>query len=210
VGILGGTFNPPHVGHLAVAQHALRELALDVVELMPAHASPHKRPGSDPGPEHRLRMCRLAAADAPQVQVSTLEVERGGLSYTVDTLTELHAGDPDAKLTLILGADTAITLGSWREVAQLLRLATLAVATRSGAQRREVTDAVADLLRDGPAVDRDSTPTQFLQMPAIDVSSSAVRARVARGEPIDGLVAPAVASYIAEHGLYRTEVEAGV
>ena len=199
VGILGGTFNPPHIGHLAVARHALDQLGLDVVSLMPAHASPHKHGGSDAGPEHRLAMCRLAVAGVPALDVCTLEIERGGLSYTVDTLKQIHADDPDLATTLILGADTALTLASWREPAQLLMLADVAVAARPGTERGAVSDALAAI---APDSDR---PLRFLEMPAVDVSSSQVRARVAAGEPIDGLVTDAVAAYIAEHGLYRGE-----
>jgi nicotinate-nucleotide adenylyltransferase len=194
-GILGGTFNPPHVGHLAVARHALDQLALDSVALMPAHASPHKHGGFDPGPEHRLAMCRLAVAGAPALEVCTLEIERGGVSYTVDTLKQIHAEHPDLAPTLILGADTALTLASWREPAQLLALADVAVAARPGTERGAVSDALTAIAPERPA--------RFLEMPAVDVSSSQVRARVAAGEPIDGLVPDAVGAYIAEHDLYR-------
>jgi nicotinate-nucleotide adenylyltransferase len=201
IGILGGTFNPPHLGHLAVARHALRELALDRVLLVPAHTAPYKAgedgrwDGRDPGPQHRLRMCRLAVDGVAGLSVSAVEVERGGLSYTVDTLTFIHASHPDAELTFIVGADTASTLPSWREPARVLELARLAVAARAGAERRRVLDALSGL---GVADD-----VSFLAMPAIDVSSSLVRSRAADGKPIDELVGPAVAAYIAEHRLYR-------
>jgi nicotinate-nucleotide adenylyltransferase len=214
LGILGGTFNPPHVGHLAVARHAQRELGLERVLLMPVHISPHKAPGEDPGPSHRLAMCRLAVDRAPRLAVCAMEIERGGASYTVDTLKALHASHRDAELTLILGADTASTLPSWREPAQLLALARVAVAARAGAARRRVLEAVATIVSaqggehgSPPAAHGGRDPGElvsFLEMAAVDVSSSTVRARVADGEPIAGLVGPAVAAYIAEHGLYRT------
>ena len=202
VGILGGTFNPPHLGHLALARHALQELGLERVLMVPAHIAPHKSTAEDPGPEHRLGMCRLSVADAADVSVCALEIERPGPSYTVDTLRVIHASDPDAHLTFIVGADTAVTLPAWREPAKLLGLADLAVAARHGSGRRGVLDAVAPLLAAGRADASDPTAgLKFLDMPAMEVSSSMARERVARGDPIEDLVGAAVARYIAEHGL---------
>jgi nicotinate-nucleotide adenylyltransferase len=219
LGILGGTFNPPHLGHLAVARHARQELGLQRVLLVPAHTAPYKSSASgavggaggvsagDPGPQHRLRMCQLAVAGEEGLAVSAVEVERGGLSYTVDTLRSIHASHPNAQLTFIVGADTAGTLGSWREPAELLELAQLAVATRDGTARQRVLDALAAVERtgDGGSPEQHSAPgrVSFLEMPAIEVSSSQVRERVAQGEAIDRLVGPAVADYIAEQQLYR-------
>jgi len=167
--------------------------------------------GRDPGPEHRLRMCRLAARDEAGLSVCAVEIERGGLSYTVDTLRSLHASHPQAELTFIVGADTASTLGSWREPEQLLELAHLAVAARAGAARERVLDALAGLhVADGAGGERRTAAdgVRFLEMPAIEVSSSMVRRRVADGEAVDDLVGPAVAGYIAEHGLYRARAGA--
>jgi nicotinate-nucleotide adenylyltransferase len=148
---------------------------------------------ADPGPQHRLRMCQLAAHGAAGVSVCAAEIERRGVSYTVDTLTALHASHPHAELTLIVGADVAATIGSWRDPARLLELARVAIAARSG--------AAGPLELDGARIER-------IEMPAVDVSSSLVRSRVARGEPVAELVGPAVASYIAEHRLYRFAEEA--
>jgi nicotinate-nucleotide adenylyltransferase len=171
------------------------------VLLVPAHTAPYKSGGEDdPGAEHRLEMCRLACADADDLSVCPLEVERGGVSYTVDTLTELHASHPGVELTVIVGADVASTLGSWREPTRLLELAALAVAGRPGAPRQPVLDTLAGLTN----ADRVS----FLEMAPIEVSSSLVRARVAAGEPVDELVGPAVAGYITGHDLYRVASEA--
>jgi nicotinate-nucleotide adenylyltransferase len=196
------------VGHLAVAREARKELALDLVLLVPAHTSPYKAAGHgdgeerggwggrDPGPERRLAMCRLAVSGEDGLDVSAVEVERGGLSYTVDTLRAIHAAHPDAELTFIVGADTAGTLGSWREPAELLALAHLAVAARAGTARERVLDAVGE-------IGGDRADVRFLEMPTIDASSSMARERIARGESVDELLGPAVAAYIAEHGLYR-------
>jgi nicotinate-nucleotide adenylyltransferase len=201
LGILGGSFNPPHRGHLALARHAQRELALDRVLLVPANRSPEKSASEDPGGQHRLEMCRLAIADAPRLSVGALELQRAAPSYTVDTLRVLHAEHPHAQLTFILGADVARTLPSWHEPRALLALAELAVALRAGAGAgaaesgpRELQLALASL---------PEARVRFLAMPPIAVSSSLVRERVARAEPIAELVGPRVAAYIDAHGLYR-------
>ncbi|HYB22872.1 MAG TPA: nicotinate-nucleotide adenylyltransferase [Solirubrobacteraceae bacterium] len=206
LGILGGTFNPPHRGHLALALSAREQLGLERVLLVPAHTAPYKAGdvAGDVGPEHRLAMCRLAVAGSGALVVCAVEIERGGVSYTVDTLRELHASHPEAELTLIVGADVASTLRSWREPAQLLALAGLAIAERPGAPRGPVLDTLAALHTEA------GVRVSWLQMPAIDASSSLARARVARGEPIEELVGPAVAGYIAEHGLYAVPSEAHV
>jgi nicotinate-nucleotide adenylyltransferase len=211
IGILGGTFNPPHRGHLAIARHAHDELGLERVVLMPAHIPPHKLAEQDPGPEHRLAMCRLCIAGVDGLSVCALEIERGGPSYTVDTLQAIHSRQPNAQLTFILGADTASTLPAWREPVRMLELADLAVAGRTGSDREDVLETVEELLaaaRPGVA-DRRPTAIRFLHMPAMDVSSSMARERAARGEEIDDLVGAAVAGYIREYGLYssRTRVE---
>jgi nicotinate-nucleotide adenylyltransferase len=200
IGILGGTFNPPHLGHLALARSARDELQLDRVALIPTHSAPHKPDELDPGPEHRLAMCRLLVADEEATSACALEIERGGVSYTVESLRALHAAHPDAQLTFVVGADVAGTIGSWRDPCAVLQLARLAVAARAGAARRRVLAAV-------DALDA-SADVRFLAMPAIDISSSMVRRRVMWGEPIERLVGPAVAGYIAEHGLYHADGEA--
>jgi nicotinate-nucleotide adenylyltransferase len=145
-------------------------------------------------------MCRLLvdeASDASGISACALEVERGGSTYTVDTLEELHGRHPHARLTLIMGADTARTLPGWREPARLLALADLAVARRTGVSDQAVLQSVPRRERVG-----------FLHTPLLEVSSSAVRERLAGGEQVDDLVGGAVAGYIAEHGLYRARAGA--
>jgi nicotinate-nucleotide adenylyltransferase len=173
------------------------------VLLIPAHTAPYKADGAarqgtrDPGPQHRLRMCELAVAGEDGLDVSAVEIERGGLSYTVDTLTSLHASQ-NARLTLIVGADTACTLASWREPQRLLELASLVVAARAGAARQRVLDVLAGVCA--------AARVSFLEMPTVAVSSSLVRERVAAGEDVQELVGPAVAHYIAEHRLYQSAI----
>jgi nicotinate-nucleotide adenylyltransferase len=187
-------FNPPHLGHLALALAAVDRLGLGRVLLTPVLVPPHKPAKWDPGPEHRLAMCHLAIDGDPRLGVCTLELERSGPSYTVDTLRSIHESNPDAELTLIVGADMARTLAAWREPREILGLARLAVAEREGSTRREVTEALAQL--------DESARIDFLEMTPLDVSSTLVRRRVTAGEPIEDLVGAGVASYIAEHELY--------
>jgi nicotinate-nucleotide adenylyltransferase len=200
LGILGGTFNPPHLGHLAVAAHARSELALERVVLMPARIPPHKAVERDPGAEHRLAMCRLLVAGAAGLSACALELEREGPSYPVDTLRAIHASHPQAELTFVMGADIASTVPTWREPQAMLELAELAVAARPGSDRRGVLDLL-EPLGDGARV-------RFLDAPRLEVSSSLARARAAAGAPIEPLVGPAVAQYIAEHELYGARARA--
>ena len=201
VGLLGGTFNPPHVGHMVCAEEARTALSLDRVLLLPVHTPPHKELQADPGPDVRLALCRLAVGDAAGIDVSPHEIERGGRSFTVDTLRALHDARPEDDLTFIAGADQAAGLPGWREPAAVLELAELAVAEREGTSR----DAVLDELYGLPGVpDR----VHFFPMPRIDISSSLVRRRVAEGRPIRWLVPDAVEREIAARGLYRAEVGA--
>jgi nicotinate-nucleotide adenylyltransferase len=198
IGILGGTFNPPHHGHLALARHAQAQLGLDRVLLIPAHSAPHKGEEEDPGPQRRLQMCRLAVKDEAALEACGLEIERGGPSYTVDTLRAIHASHKEAELTFIVGADMARTLPAWREPRALVELAGLAIAEREDAGRGDVLRALGPL----------GARVRFLEMPLLEVSSSMVRERVNDGESIAGLVEPSVAEYIAEHGLYKARVAA--
>lgn len=195
IGILGGTFNPPHLGHLIAAQEAHRRLRLERVVFMVAGIPPHKRESEeDPGAEHRLAMCERAVAGDERFEASSLEIERAGPSYTVDTLEELHNQAPDSELFLIVGGDVAAGLRSWREPERVLSLARLAVAKRRGTARTAVDEALAEL----EGGDR----TRFFRMPRIAISSTMVRRRVQADQPIRYLVPDAVASYIAEHRLY--------
>jgi nicotinate-nucleotide adenylyltransferase len=200
LGILGGTFNPPHLGHLAIARHALTQLRLQQVALVPARRPPHKPIEQDPGCERRLELCRLLVEGCEGLSVCALEAERDGPSYTVDTLESIHASHPQAELTLIVGADIAATLAGWHEPQRLIELASLAVAERPGSDRGAVVKSLGAL--------GEHARVSFLDAPAVDVSSSLVRERVRAGSAIAGLVGDAVAGYVAEHGLYQARVQA--
>jgi nicotinate-nucleotide adenylyltransferase len=194
VGILGGTFNPPHIGHLVMVQEALAQLDLDRVVLMPVAQPPHKELLADPGADVRLDLCRLAAAGDERVEVSDFEIRRGGASYTVDTLRALHERVPEHSLTFIVGGDMAHSLPSWREPEAVLELARLAVAEREDLRREAIAERLAPLHSGDRVV--------FFDMPRLDISSSGIRGRVATGRPIRYLVPEPVAEAIRDRRLY--------
>ena len=174
---------------------------------MPAHIAPHKAAEPDPGAAHRLAMCRLAVDGEAGLAACSLEIDRPGPSYTVDTLDAIHAIQPHAELTFIVGSDIARTLPSWREPVKVLELARLAVAERSGASREQVLGTVAELERERGARgarEPDASAVLFLEMPPVEVSSTMVRECAAREQPLEPLVGAAVARYISDHGLYRS------
>jgi nicotinate-nucleotide adenylyltransferase len=194
IGVLGSAFNPPHLGHLALAQEALWQLDLSEVVLMPTGDAPHKRIADDPGREQRLAMTRLAAADDSRFSVSTLEVDRDGPSYTYETLELLADRRADTELVFVMGADAAVGLESWRAPERVVELARIAVARRSGVSDAEVAAVMRSLGADGRAT--------MLEMPQFGVSSSAVRERAAGGRPLRYLVPESVARFIEEKGIY--------
>jgi nicotinate-nucleotide adenylyltransferase len=195
LGILGGTFNPPHLGHLVCAQEAYIQLELQRVILIPARQPPHKLLDEEPGAEHRLELCRLAVEGDPRFEVSELELNREGPSYTVDTLSSLRSSAPDTDLYLILGGDIAAGLPEWHEPERVLSLATVAIAKRRGTPGKVVERSLARV----EGGDR----ARFFHMPPIGVSSTFIRERVRAGQSIRYLVPDKVASYIEDKGLYR-------
>jgi nicotinate-nucleotide adenylyltransferase len=194
VGILGGAFNPPHVGHLVCAQEALVQLELEKVVFMPVGHAPHRELQNDPGAEARLEMVELAVADDARFATSRAELDRPGLSYTADTLRDLRSKAPDDELFLILGGDQAAALPGWHEPETVLSLATVAVVERSNWSRNAIGITIGRL----PGAER----IRYLDMPVMQVSSSVIRRRVAEGLPIRYLVPDKVANYIGANGLY--------
>lgn len=200
IGMLGGTFDPIHAGHLALAQVALGQLQLQQILFVPAGRPPHKRGRPITSADDRLAMVQLAVAGEPRFAVSRIEIDRPGPSYTADTVEALTdgsiAGDAPPELTVILSAESFADLPSWYEPGRLLRLARIAVAPRQG---HPPPTAVWLAQRLPGFVDR----IDVLEGPHLDVSASDIRARVASGRSIEGLVPPAVAAYIEAHHLYR-------
>ena len=190
VGLFGGTFDPPHVGHLAAAEWAREQLSLDRVVFMPAGTPPHKRRRDLSRAEARIAMTRLAVRGQSAFTVSTLEARRRGPSFTVDTLRQLQKRDPKARLFLLIGADSLDDFSRWHEPNEILRLATLAVAVRPGAGTRS---------RAG----RSRRRVLWLDNPGLALSSSAIRARARAGRSVRYLVPDAVMRYLTRHRLYR-------
>jgi nicotinate-nucleotide adenylyltransferase len=196
LGILGGTFDPPHLGHLWLATLAADELGLSKVLLVPAAAPPHKRRRAISHAADRILMTRLAVANDPRLDVSLVEMEREGPSYTVDTLVELKVRHPDLELVLIMAADSLAQVHSWREPDRLLELAIWAVGPRPGTElpsRAELAERYG----------RSAARVHLLSGPSLDISASQVRRRVAAGRAIRYLVPRAVEEMILERGLYR-------
>jgi len=199
LGVLGGTFDPVHLGHLAAAEEAVYRFDLEKVLLLPARHQPLKEHGPWASDEQRLAMLRLAAEGNPRFAVSTLELERPAPSYTVDTLRLLHGSyGPSCEIYFLLGIDAVNALDRWREPAELLRLAQLVVMSRGDAHEPDW----AMLQKMSPdATDR----VEVLSVPDIDISSRELRRRVAAGAPIRYQVPEVVWAYINAHHLYSDE-----
>ena len=192
IGLLGGSFDPVHVAHIALAQNALQSLGLAQVQLIPA-ANPWQRAALNATGEQRRAMLELAVAGRPGLAVNPIEIERGGATYTIDTLRALPQ---DARYVWLLGADQLANFCTWRDWQEISRLADLAVATRPGTPLSAPPE-LADWLR---AQGRELLELPFPPMP---VSASEIRQRLARGESTDGMLDAPVAAYIAAHKLYR-------
>ena len=197
-GIFGGTFDPIHIAHLAVAEAARDTFSLRRVLFIPAAQPPHK-PGRVITPvEHRLAMVEAAVAANSAFEVSRIEVDRAGPSYTVDTLAGLCDADPNDRLALILSAESYNDLSTWHEPRRILELADLIVAPRDGYAAADP-DLVPSQFPDAPAA------IAFLDGPHIRLSASEIRDRAAAGRSVRYLVPDAVAAYIGDHGLYQDD-----
>jgi len=199
-GILGGSFDPVHNGHLHVARECRRRLSLDRVLFIPARVPPHKRDVSLTDAEHRLEMVKLAIAGAAGLAVSDAELKRTGPSYTVDTVAdELARLGKGAKIFFLMGADQALDLHIWHDVEKLVRLCTLVPIPRPHFSLRELDRLKAKL----PAYIVQNLKLAALEIPPVDISATEIRRRVRAGQSISELVPPAVEEYIRMHGLYR-------
>lgn len=188
IGIFGGTFDPPHVAHLALAEWAREQLRLDRVVFVPAALPPHKRKRRISAAVHRVAMTRAAIRGNPAFTVSTIEVRRRGPSYTVDTVRAMRRAHPDATIYLLIGEDSLVDFHTWHAPGEILREAILAVAARPRPRRRRVAARGARVV--------------WLRAPELDLSSSAIRARARAGRSIRYVVPEPVFRYVAAHGLY--------
>ncbi len=202
LGIFGGSFDPVHHGHLRLARECQRQAALDEIWFTPVAIQPLKMHGPQASDNHRIEMLNRAIESEPDQRppqsswrVCTLEIERGGLSYTVDTLRRIHEELPDAELFFMVGADTLRDVPHWREPEEVFRLATPLVVCRPG-------QPVPDLSALESVCTERNQP-QLITMEPTSASSSEIRRRISASKPIDDLTPTAVAEYIAEHGLYR-------
>lgn len=194
VGVLGGAFNPPHIGHLLLAQEAQAVLGLDEVILVPTGVAPHKRIEPEPGAALRLELAAAAVAGVAGFRAADVEVAREGPSYAFRTLELLADELPGSELTFVMGADVAAGLESWMRPERVIELARVAVAGRPGFDLATVDDVLARLGAGGPAA--------RIEMPPIGISSTLVRERVAAGRPIRWMVPEPVERLIAERRLY--------
>lgn len=194
VGVLGGAFNPPHIGHIALAQEARWQLRLDHVRLVPTGRPHHREIPADPGRETRHELCVRAIEGQPGLQVSRLEIDRERLSYTVDTLKLLKDELPGDEFTLVIGADQAMTFESWHEAKAITELAVVAVAAREESGHEEIIEHIRK--------EFEVTP-EMIEMPRLDVSSSDIRRRIRAGEGYSHLVPTGVFQTIELEELYR-------
>ena len=194
--IFGGSFDPPHVGHLLLAEDAYDRLSLDRIAFVPAATQPLKRAGAAASAEHRMAMLRLLIGGDGRFEVSTVEIERSGVSFTVDTLAHYAERYPSAERFLLLGADVLATFAQWREPKRILQLARPVILERVG----DSVPARPTDLDTGVAAG-----SAFTHLPTrrVDVSSTEIRERVRQRKSIRGFVTESVAAYIERHGLYR-------
>ncbi len=194
IGIMGGAFDPPHLAHQALAQVALEQLQLDELRLIPTGQAWHK-PRALSASEHRLAMVQLAFGGLPKTTVDPREIKRTGPSYTIDTLHELQTATPQAQWFLIIGTDQANALPTWKRWQEILQCATICVAYRADSTRAT-----------GLFCAESQSQLKFLHlnMPALDISATDIRARIAAHQNVSDLVCAPVARYIADHHLYQT------
>lgn len=189
IGALGGTFDPPHYGHLALADAAVKELGLDKIIFIPAHIPPHKNHKIISSKNDRLAMLRLAIDGHPGFEISELEFERKGPSYSIDTLSRLKKTFPGDEIYFLLGADNVKEMEGWHRPEQIFDIAIVAAASRPG---YVPAGKFASLVR-------------YFDMTPVDISSTMIRENIKSGKPITGLLPPSVEAYIIEKGLYRND-----
>ena len=196
VGVFGGAFDPPHVAHVALARAAVEQLQLDGLLIFPTGKAWHKAQTLS-APEHRLAMARIAFADVPRTVIDARELRRPGPTYTIDTLRELKAEQPDAQLFLVMGEDQSASLTRWRDWEAILKLAVICVAARPTAMGEDGGGPLQTL--------PPQAQSRQLRLPSMPGSATQVRARVAAGVGIAHLVPPGVARYIEQHNLYQPD-----
>lgn len=206
LGIFGGSFDPPHLAHIALAQHAIAQFKLDELRIIPTGDAWHKTRPLTASP-HRLAMTRLAFATIPEVVVDTREIDRPGPTYTVDTLLALQAEQPDARLFLLMGADQARVFHTWHRWQEIETLATLVVAQRPAP--KPDANLAPGQAHDAQWHNAVSPDAQRLDMPSLNVSATEIRAHFAQAQlpqpdPMSAWLPASVQHYIEKHSLYRS------
>jgi nicotinate-nucleotide adenylyltransferase len=211
-GILGGTFNPIHLAHLRIAEEVQHACDLDRLLFIPAAEPPHKDVAGQVSFEHRLAMVQAAILDYPKFQVSDLEIRRSGKSFSVDTLEILRKQDPQGERYFIVGLDSYCDIASWKDFTRIFSLSHLVVMTRPGVELSDPLEPLPVAAREDFCYDSDAEIIRhksgnnviFLKETYLNISSTKIRQMLNTGQSIRHLVAPAVADYIKEHGLYQT------
>ena len=199
LGLFGGTFDPVHFAHLLLAEQCREACELDEVWFLPTGRPPHKHNEAISPSQTRIEMLELAVAGHAAFSVCTLEIDRGGTTYTVDTLEHLRKEDPERELFFLIGGDSLSDLPTWREPERIVQLATVVAVNRGD---RPLPDS---LEMPGHSVFKSGTPIRFVTMPGVDISSSDIRQRVREGRSIRYMTPRAVEMYIREHSLYRND-----
>jgi nicotinate-nucleotide adenylyltransferase len=197
IGVLGGSFDPVHIGHLIIAQDAVEQLELNRLIFVPTAVSPHKQHCQPVEGRHRLEMLQLATENNLRFEVSDMELSRGGVSYTVDTVQHLQADHPGAELFFIVGLDSLSELHRWHRVKELFDCCTVVPFGRGG-EDPEAVAAKCGLSKDW----KNRLLDRLIRIHEVEVSASEIRMRIAEGLSIQTLVPPEVEMYIAEHNLY--------
>lgn len=218
IGILGGTFDPVHLGHLGLARDVQKQLGLDAIWFIPAWRSPHKQDQTPADPAHRMNMLKKALAPYPEFQISEIELDRRDISYTIDTLKKLHRDHPEKEWTLILGMDTFRDFVSWKNAGDILRNTNLAVATRPGFPEDLIPATLQTLAADlglnyqmapaGGGIQTCLCPESdkkiiFCEIHPADISSRQIREALRQGKTPKKMLPPEVEEYIMEHLLYQ-------
>lgn len=196
LGVYGGTFNPVHCGHVRLARRYMEAAALDKLLVVPARIPPHKEAPDLIAGEDRMEMCRLAFAGLPGYEVSDLELRRPDKSYTVDTLEQLRMLYPEDALCLLMGSDMFLTITQWKDWRRIFQLSALCVGARES-------DLYERLEEEKGRLETLGARCEIVRLEPMVISSTEIRERVSRGEPVEGLVPAKVRKYIVDHGLYR-------
>ena len=203
IGIYGGTFNPPHIGHILAASQAIETLKLDRLLLIPDRIAPHKElPGNSATPEQRLEMLRIAAAEQERMIPSRIELDREGPSYTVETVRQLHRDYPQAELYLLMGSDMFLCFHKWYRWREIFERCTLCVASRQTADDLKALRGYAFSQLRVYVKDRAGEHLRFLAAEPLEISSTALRAALAAGADTSRYLPAGVERYIREKGLY--------